>query len=203
MLSSIVAECKYSSARMICLIEYVIYMANKSYVKRGVKHIPEELKLMKQLPKNFLQCYHLLVIANSIEEIKSCSTELMNATKEFVAKLKDVVITKKEITPETIKGTYEEIFSNWRSKMYYAAENDDEYLSFVTAASCQGFYDEISDEFNTGRIWIFDGFRIDDLLQSVKVFDSAMEQYKTLYSKCGKSIKYYTSIDEFEKDYLQ
>ena len=53
MLSDTAAECKYASARMLLAIEYVIYLANKSYIHRGIRRIPEELRAIKKLPQQF------------------------------------------------------------------------------------------------------------------------------------------------------
>jgi hypothetical protein len=202
-LSDDAADCKYASARMLCSIEYVIYMANKSYVKRGIRRIPEELEAMRKLPDGFMRCFDGLVVADSVDEIKSCSTALMGTTREFAVELSTGLDVKKDITPQAIDGTYEEIFSNWRSKMHYAAENDDAYLSFMTAASCQDFYHEMADEFAIEPIRLFDGFRVGDLSGSAEEFDSAMERYKDLYSRCGKPVRHYPSINAFEKDYLR
>lgn len=202
MLSENAAEAKYASAKMLVSLEYVIYLANKSYIKRGIRRIPEEIAAMTNLPKDFLRSYHELITAHTIEEIKSCSTKLMSTSRAFVSELISRVQVKKEITRESIEGTYEEIVSNWRNKMYLAAHTDDAYLAFMTMASCQGFYDEFATEYNIDRVRLFERFRIDDLSRSAELFDSAMEYYRCLYNQLGVSIRSYPSIDAFEKAYL-
>lgn len=202
MLSDNAAEGKYASAKMLVSLEYVMYLANKSYIKRGIRRIPEEIAAMTILPKNFLQNYSELIAARTVEEIKSCSTKLMHTSQAFVSELIGGVKAKKEITPESIEGTYEEIVSNWRNKMYFAAHTNDVYLALMTMASCQGFYDEFAAEFNIDRVRLFEGFRIDDLSQSAKLFDAAMEYYRCLYTQLGKPIRSYPSIEAFENAYL-
>jgi len=203
MLSDNATESKYASAKMLVSLEYVMYIANKSYIKRGIRRIPEEIKAMKILPKNFVQNYHGLISARTVEEIKSFSTKLMNASKAFVSELIDRVIAKKEITPESIEGTYEEIVSNWRNKMYLAAHTDDAYLALMTMASCQGFYDEFASEYNIDRVRLFEGFEIDNLPRSAELFDAAMDYYRCLYAQVGESVKSYPSIEAFENAYLE
>jgi hypothetical protein len=132
-----------------------------------------------------------------------CSTKLMNTSKAFVSELFDCVNTRKEITPESIEGTYEEIVSNWRNKMYFAAQTDDAYLALMTMASCQEFYDEFSTEYNIERVRLFEGFRIDDLSRSAELFDVAMDYYRCLYTQVGAPVRSYTSIEAFEKAYLE
>jgi hypothetical protein len=202
MLSDNAAECKYASAKMLVFIEYMMYMANKLYIKRGIRRIPEEIKAMKILPKNFLQKYHELINAHTVEEIKCCSTKLMNTSSAFVSELISRVKEKKKITPEDIEGTYEEIFSNWRSKMHLAAQNKDVYLALMTATSCQGFYDEMTAEYDVERINLFEGLHLDDLHQSARRFDVAMEEYRNLYERTGIPVRFYASIETFENMYL-
>jgi len=202
MLSENATEGKYASAKMLVSIEYAMYLANKTYIKRGIRRIPEEIKAMKILPKNFLQDYHEVITAHTVEEIKSCSTKLMNRSKAFVSELIGRVKAKKEITPESIEGTYEEIISNWRNKMHLAAHTDDAYLSLMTMASCQEFYDEFAAEYNIDRVRLFEGFQIDDLFRSAEQFDAAMEHIRCLYPQVGEPLRSYSSIEAFEKAYL-
>ncbi len=203
MLSDNAAEGRYASAKMLVSVEYMMYMANKSYVKRGIRRIPEEIKAMKILPENFLQNYHELITARTVEEIKFCSTKLMNTLKAFVSELIGRVKAKKEITLESIEGTYEEIVSNWRNKMHLAAHTDDAYLALMTMTSCQGFYDEFATEYNIDRVRLFEGFQIDNLPRSAELFDTAMEYYRCLYSRFGAPVRSYPSIEAFEKAYLE
>jgi hypothetical protein len=202
-LSDNATEAKYVSAKMLVSLEYVMYLANKTYIKRGIRRIPEELMEMRILPENFLQNYHELIAARTVEEIKSCSTRLMNASRAFVLELSCLVKAKKEITPESIEGTYEEIVSNWRNKMHLAAHTNDAYLALMTMKSCQGFYDEFATEYNVDRVCLFEGFQIEDLPQSAERFDTAMEYYRFLYTRVGAPVRFYPSIEAFEKAYLE
>jgi len=203
MLSDNASEARYSSAKMLVSIEYMMYLANRSYIKRGIRRIPEEIKAMKNLPKNFLQNYYKLITARTVEEIKSCSTKLMNISRTFASELIGRVKAKKDITPESIEGTYEEIVSNWRNKMYLAAHTDDAYLALMTLAGCQEFYDELATEYNIDRVRLFEGFQIDDLSRSAELFDAAMEHYRCLYTQVGETVRSYPSIEAFEKAYLK
>jgi hypothetical protein len=202
MLSDREEEARYASAKMLVSMEYVIYLANKSYIKRGIRRIPEEIKVMKILPENFLQNYHDLIAARTLEEIKSCSTTLMKTSKAFVVELVNRVKARKEITPESIEGTYEEIVSNWRNKMYLAAYTDDVYLALMTMASCQEFNDEFAAEYNVDRVRLFDGFQIDDLARTAARFDAAMDYYRCLYAQVGQPVRVYPTIEVFEEAYL-
>lgn len=202
MLSDSAAECKYASAKMLVFIEYVMYLANKLYIKRGIRRIPEEIRAMKLLPENFLQNHRELINACTVQEIKSCSTRLMNMSNVFASKLISRTKGKSEITPEGIEGSYEEIVSNWCGKMHFAAQNGDVYLALMSAASCQGFYDEMAAEYDVERINLFEGLHVEDLHQAVKRFEAAMEVYLNLYKRTGMPVHFYPNIETFENMYL-
>ncbi|MFT3892126.1 MAG: hypothetical protein QM730_10875 [Anaerolineales bacterium] len=203
MLADTAAECKYASAKMILAIEYLIYLANKAYIHRGIRRIPEELRDMKCLPKDFWSIYQQLIKARFHDDIQSCSARIMKSVRDFITGLTEPVTVKKELPPDAIRGTYEEIISNWRSKIILAAETDDAYLALMTMASCQQFYDEFSTEYDIERVRLYEGFRIDDLYRSVERFDVAAEYYRDLYARLGEPIRSYSSIEEFEDAYLE
>jgi len=175
-LNSEYGECKHAAARMLYYIEFAIYMYNKAYVKRGVKRIPEEISKMESLPIGFYNLYWKLIKADSVEEIKEISTLLMKTVKSFAEIMKNKVSLKKKISEADIKGTYEEIYSNWKNKMYHASDTGDAYLSLMTAASCQNFYDELYSEYDIDRIDLMNRIAADNLVLSAEAFDNAMEE---------------------------
>lgn len=202
MLSDKYEECRYATAWMLYFIEFAIYMYNKAYIKRGIKRIPEEISTMKYLPIGFTELYWNLIKAEDIEETKKISTRLMKAVKEFAKERKDEIVSKKEISQTDIKGTYEEIYSNWKNKMHHAADRGDTYLSLMTAASCQYFYDQMYSKYNIDRIDLMKNITTNNLTLSAEEFDNAMEQYKKIYYKLGTEVKCYKDLDEFERNYL-
>jgi hypothetical protein len=202
MLSNTYGECRYATAGMVYYIEFAIYMYNKAYIKRGVKRIPEEMSRMEYLPENFNELYHNLIKAKSIEEVKEVATELMKALKNFARQMKEKVVSRQEISEAELKGTYEEIYSNWKNKMYHAADIGDDYLSLMTAASCQDFYDYMYSEYNIEKVNLMKNISIDKLTLSAQAFDNSMEEYKKNYDKLGMKLKYYKDLGEFEREYL-
>jgi hypothetical protein len=41
------------------------------------------------------------------------------------------------------------------------------------------------------------------LQKTAEDFDVAMKQYKELYTKTGEPVRHYSTIEEFEEDYLK
>lgn len=203
MLSSNYGQCKYAAAGMLNFIEFAIYMYNKAYIKRGVKRIPEEISTMKYLPVGFNELYSKLIKAESTSETKEISTMLLRTLKEFAKLMKDKVALKKEISGADIKGTYEEIYSNWKNKMHHAADKGDIYLSLMTAASCQYFYDEMYSEYNIDRVDLMKNITSNNVSLWAEEFDNAMLKYKKNYDSLGAEIKCYKDLEEFERKYLE
>lgn len=68
--------------------------------------------------------------------------------------------------------------------MQLAAHTDDACLALMTMASCQVFYDEFTTEYNIERVRLFEGFQIDDLVRSAKLFDAAIAAFEKAHLEC-------------------
>jgi predicted nucleotidyltransferase len=201
MMSEKPERAKYASARLIHHSEMIVYLMSKSYIRLGVKRRPEEIERLKRLPSGFLVCYRLLVEADSLRSIKKDATSLIRCIKDEIEEIKSEVQKKKRLDQQALEGSYEEIHSDWKNKMGLAEKIGSKYLSLMTAASCQFFYDQMGEEYEGVSVDLMEYFDIDDLSASAKAFDEAMEKYKLLYDKNGVDVKRYATIEEFEDDY--
>lgn len=199
-----------SLARIIGESEFIIYMINRSYVKRGTKRIPEEICNMTDLPVGFTEIYLDITNCKSLDEIKEKSNNLVKCMSDYlcqkgfenisIVEEKDQ-IERKEIMPVNLCGTYEEIYSNWKNKMKHSVSINSRYLSFVTMSSCQLFYDEMASMFNIPKIELIAYYNPDDLEANVIVFNNCMEQWLKLYSIYGLEVNYYANLSELENLY--
>ena len=199
-------------SRIIKEIEFILFMINRTYVKRGTKRIPEEIASLKILPKDFLPIYNDMVNCKTLEEIKSKSLLITSSIKELLDNMsisyeliednkKD--FTKKVINATDLLGTYEEIYSNWKNKMYHAIDINSVYLSFVTMSACQEFYDEMSDRFDIPRIELLEKYNPDDLKGNANSFDNSLNEWKKLYDMFELTVQYYSNLEEFENLYKE
>lgn len=195
-------ECTYLSAILLYYIEYVAYLVNKSYVRLGIQGIPTEIKTFDCLPDGFTDAYHRLIVAEGAANIEQEAKFLVRLTGEFLTGLRNRLSPKSEISPEALKGTYEEAFSNWRWKMHRAVQLDSPYLSLMTAASCQNYYDEFEARFYLPPFDLFSEFSTKNLSASAETFDRVLEEFGHLYEKRGLKICRYPTLEEFEQDYL-
>ena len=199
-----------SLAHIVKEVEFIIYMSNKSYVKRGTKRVPAEVCNMSDLPNGFTEVYKDITNCKSIEEIKEKANRLAECITVFVSQKGIEYISleeekpnteKKELMPNNLFGTYEEIYSNWKNKMIHAVSINSRYLSFVTMSSCQEFYDEMANMFNIPKIELIANYNPDDLSSNVNYFNNCMEQWLDLYRNHGVEVNYYANLSELENLY--
>lgn len=197
-------------AHIIKEVEFIIYIANKSYVKRGTKRVPEEVCNMTNLPDGFVEIYSDITNCKSVDEIKEKATKLVSCITVFVGQKgikyipsveEEKKIERKELMPNNLFGTYEEIYSNWKNKMMHAVTINSRYLSFVTMNSCQEFYDEMASMFNIPQIELMANYNPDDLSSNVNYFNNCMEQWLDLYRTHGVEVNYYANLSELENLY--
>jgi len=202
MINDNMAKCRYSSALLLYYLEFSVYMLNKKIVKYGIKRIPQEIKDMSILPDDFLEFHSKIVCADTILEIKDSCTALIKIMRGCFKDFEKISREKKEITASDLVGTYEEIYSNWRSKMFHSIDIDSPYLSFQTISSCQYFYNMMSNDFNIENINVIKNFFPSELSKTADCFDMAMEEYLELYKKLSVDVVNYPTIDDFEQSYL-
>lgn len=196
-------------ADMIRGVEHILYMANKSYIKKGIKRIPEEIAQMEILPDGFMNKYLEIVKCTTLEEIRAKAGEFIDCIEKFLdekrkdyAKKKDdeeevkPKEDKEEIRVDDLTGTYEEIYSNWRNKVHYAAQIENVYLSFMAMAYCQEFYDEMFARYDIPEIDLIGNYNPNDLAANAYQFDKALNEWGKLYDKFNKKIEKLSSIEE-------
>ena len=196
--------------KIIANVEFIIYMINRSYVKRGVKRIPEEIKGMEKLPLHFLDTYNIICNCDSLTYIKAGASSFMMDMDELLSEY-DIEIdeeysedkddTKLELSADNIRGTYEEVYSNWKNKMHHSVDINSNYLSFRTMAACQEFYDEMAALFDIPRIELLVRYSPTDLVGNEMAFIEAMEEWKRYYELVGLEIEQYNSLEELDNLY--
>ncbi len=112
-------------------------------------------------------------------------------------------VPKKKERPsaENLRGTYEEMYSNWKNKMAEAAGRDDVYSSFMNLLSLQWMFYEIAECIAVDGFEIMDKFSPQNLEGNVDVFDQALNKYLAEYEKVGIRPKHFESMTEFIESY--
>lgn len=202
MLSESKSEVLDWTGGVIYYIENAIAMLNKKYFRYGVKRTYEELSAMKTKPERLCELIDNIIFAESVKAVKEHVSVLI---KETIAVFNDMKKTitpqKKSATKEELTGTYEEMYSNWRNKMYLAAETGNVHLAFMSIFSANHMFSEIYESVDIEKYDAFIGYNPQDLKQTAKSYSEIMEEYLKEYRKAGIQEKRYCDIDKFVVEY--
>ncbi len=195
-LAQSLSKARSCAGAAIELIENAVMLHNGRYFRKGTKRALDELK---QLGLPFDPEARILAViqAETVEEIRAELTEVFILTDEYLQ-----VPKKKELpSAENLRGTYEEMYSNWKNKMAEAAGRDDVYSTFMNLLSLQWMFYEITESIAVDGFEIMDKFNPKNLEENVGVFDQALNKYLAEYEKAGICPRHFKSMTEFAEDY--
>ena len=166
------------------------------YFKRGVKRTFEELAMLP-LDDMFTDTVKKIVASKDVFELRDLLKILILYTANYTRREKP-----KSEASDTLAGTYEEMYSNWRNKVEEAAENDDAFASFVNMCNLHFMFKEISEDVEIGTFDIMDAYSPDSLEDNIRTFDRYLQKYEEIYAHAGISVKRFADVDEFVAYYL-
>lgn len=174
-----------------------VMLHNGQYFHRGVKRTFEELARLN-LPFPVEELILSVVRGNTTEEIRNALTALMRSVQQYLQRPSE----KSLPTRENLTGTYEEMFSNWRNKVFEAADNGDLFSSFMNMGSCQLMISEITSTVEVPEMDLMGSFDPENLNANVEAFDDMLSQFADIYRKAGFAPKIYESVEAFRKAYI-
>lgn len=183
-------QARYFTGETLHHLFDAIALLNGRYFRLGVRRVFEELEAMPRHPAH---------LKETVEDIL-CEAEvpLLHARLAQLLSSVEALFVSEPASPQPFPGTYEEMFSNWRNKMYLAAETGDRFLSFDSLCALNGMLTELGYHWN-----IADKFDPNNLGANAKVFDDTLERFLEEYKKFGISLAVYPSLDHFIQDYLK
>ncbi len=195
-LTQSLSKARSCAGAAIEFIENAVMLHNGQYFKKGTKRALDELKQLR-LPFDLETRILAVIQAETVEKIRAGLTELFVLTDGYLQ-----VPKKKELpSAENLRGTYEEMYSNWKNKMSEAAGSGDVYSSFMNLLSLQWMFHEISECIAVYGFEIMDKFNPKNLEENVDVFDQALNKYLAEYEKAGIYPKHFKGMAEFAEDY--
>lgn len=191
------------SGYAVYYIENAIAMLNKKYFRYGTKRIYEELELMESKPQKLCEMIESVLSANSAEQVKKHLTVLIQETLRVFKKVETTIfVQKKPAMADSISGTYEEMFSNWRNKMFVAADKDNRHLAFMSMISLNAMISDVGDEVEIADYDVFGGYNPQNLEKTAQACDDLLKEYLKEYEKINLQVKRYQDIDAFIRQYL-
>ena len=203
MLSQELGAVRYASSGVLYNVINSIVALNNTCIKRGVKRYLEELVEYKYLPENFSELCAAIIDAKAIADIKEACSKLLASTISLRDKLKDKYVQKPTPTYDNLKGWYEECWCNNRNKMIAATADNDKLRTFLTAASAQSYFDEMTERLGTKKYDLMQYFDPTDLSEVRNAFLSVMEEYLLEYEKVGRTVEMYDNFEDLYKNYMQ
>ncbi len=143
------------------------------------------LEKLESLPINefFVDNIKGIVTSKDVSELRILSKGLLLYAEKNLIHEKD----KKEPS-ESLAGTYEETYSNWRNKVEEAAEQNNVFASFMNMCNLQYFFTEISSEYSIGTYNIMGEYNPDCLEDNVRLFKGSK-----IYVKYTRNFKFVKS----------
>lgn len=202
-MSEKITDIRTQTGYALYCIENAVAMLNKNYFRYGTKRIYEELEKMEYKPAGLCEMIESVLSADSAEQIKNALTVLISETVRIFQSVKASIPTQKKPTADVIGGTYEEMFSNWRNKMYDASKRQDRHLAFMSITNLNAMLSEISAEAEIGAYNVFDFYDPNNLQKTAQAFDDFLKEYLKEYRKAGLEANRFRDIDLFVKNYLE
>ena len=141
--------------------------------------------------------------ATTVESVKEKLSLLMKELAVCLQKAKQSVQQeKKPAEPETLSGTYEEMFSNWHGKMIQAAELGDRHLAFMSLVSLNQMLSGIGSEVDIGSYDVLSVYDPGNLRKTAEGFETILKDYLREYDRAGLVANRVPGIDAFMASYL-
>lgn len=195
-LAETIGQLRSWAAYMISLSLDAVMIWNGKYYKRGIKRTFDELKGL-DVPNDFEAIIMKIVQAEDYSEIGIALGILFKEVMKFTERKPE----KNNPSKESIAGSYEEMFSNWKNKMPEAVVRGDSFSSFMNLASLQFMLEDIGSENNILSSNVMEEFDAFDLKKNAKIFDKALENYLQEYVKIGMEPVRYANVDAFVREY--
>ena len=196
------AEIRAQAGNVVYYVENAIAMLNKKYFHYGTRRACEELEQMERKPEGLKEMMENIMGADCAEKlIHSLAVLIRETTRVFLKAEAETRRSRIPATADALRGTYEEMFSNWRNKMYAACDGSDRDLAFMSMGSLQAMFSEVGEETEIADYNVFEVYNPHDLAETARAFDGILDRYLLEYRKVGLPVRRYPDIDAFAADY--
>jgi len=188
---------RLEACRVISALLSALMLCHGAYFKLGTKRIFEELAALPLDPV-FAQRIQMVAACKEVLSLRDLLKQLILYAERHICRQEP-----KARPSEALRGTYEEMYSNWKNKLPEAAANGAVYSSFMNLAFFGFMLSEIAEGVDIRVPELMGQFDPDDLAGNAAVFDSALEDYLEEYRKAGISPVRFSDADAFVAAYLE
>ncbi len=169
-----------------------IYLINHACVRRGIAGMPAEMASFARLPADFAALTEQLIAAADRDELCRIAACLWHNT--------EALISLAPAAPLPV-GTFEEAVSNWRGKITHAARTDDAFLSFVSAAFCGYYYEEMEQAYGVPCCLPYADKVHETPAEAERSFADALTAYEEICRLRGREPVRYADTDDLMRRY--
>lgn len=203
MMAESLSETRRWAGRALYRVEDAVALLNKTYFRLGVRRRYAELDCMERRPDALCALIENVACARTAKQIKDALLSLLRAVAaSFESARKSLEKTEKTFSPESLAGTYEEIYSNWRGKMHLAASDQNRHLAFLSLVSADDMLSGIAEETGAGPYDALAVYDPDDLAKTAEGFDELLKSYREAYRRARLRVRRFPDVDAFLSDYL-
>ncbi len=203
-LAQSLSETRLWAGGAVYYIENAVAMLNKAWFRYGVRYCFEELAAMEKRPEDLCGLIGAVAAARDTDAVRESLTALLRAVAATFREVRQALDAAKPLpSADALRGTGEEMVSNWRNKMQLAAQTGDRHLAFMSLASLDNMLSEIRRQARIGEYDAMGLYDPDDLAGTARRFDALLTRYFGEYARAGLQPARYADIDAFAAAYLQ
>ena len=180
-----------------------VMLAAKRYYRKGVRRVFEELR-EADAPDGFCETAIAVTMAGNLEALRLSLTAMMRLMREFETKLASRFAAEKQPPkPAALRGTYEEMCSNWAGKMLLAERSGDRWLAFASMSCFQSMLDEIGEETALPPFEVLADYDPENLSATRCRFQAHLERYREFCGSCGLPVCRYPDASAFRQAFSE
>ncbi|HEX3048592.1 MAG TPA: nucleotidyltransferase domain-containing protein [Bacillota bacterium] len=201
LLSDNIGTVRYAASKVLYNLTNALVSLNNTYFKRGVKRYLEQLATFQYMPVDFEKIYMAVIEAKTIQEIRNAAYEMLKSMVELYDKMDENFVKQPVPTYDNLRGTYEELWCNYRNKLIASTGSNDKSYAYHVARGAQEFLDEMAEEKGTKKFDVMQHFDPDNLPLFKERFLRVMEEYLEEYNKVGRKVERYQSFEQLYDKY--
>ncbi|MDQ0173572.1 nucleotidyltransferase domain-containing protein [Paenibacillus tundrae] len=202
MLSEDIGSVRHASADVLYNLVNALVSMNNTCIKRGIKRYLEEICSLRYVPDHLESMYMSVIEANTIEEIRIASFNMLKSVTKLHSTMCDSFIVRPAPTYDNLKGTYEELWCNYRNKILNGVLTNDAPYVFLSAFGAQGYLDEMAAKIGTKKFNFMQYFDASNLTLMQEKFLEVMDEYAEEYGKVGREVERFTTFEQLYDHYM-
>ncbi len=194
---------RYASYGVLYNLVNALTNLNNTYFRRGVKRYLEEIGKYQYLPDSFIIKYMNVINSKTIDEIRNASYDLLKSMVRLYDTMHKNFVEEPVPNYNSLRGTYEELWCNYRNKVFKSIEAGDKSYAYHVAMGAQNYLDEMTETRGTKKFDLMQYFDADHLLLFKDRFLEAMDEYLEEYNQVGMKVEQYDTFEQLYNQFMR